>query len=243
MKIQFAIMPSIHYLETVINRDGYKPKSKFGKDCTSFTVEKILRDTPATHKGGKAMDGSLEKNSPEEIRAIADSFAIMYDKVNKQLQKVNSSSDFFHNCRDACGVLDENRNWKLKDFIWNYQLGFLASMVNNVIKEDKAPPKENLSHLGWIGTEKKRGSFFVKLTEYIENYGLHKVVDKTGNRGIFFSYKMKDHKVGAPHLSVINAGDCFLMTATPSRHQINNYDGGKETYFNRVIIEENKGGT
>ena len=81
------------------------------------------------------------------------------------------------------------------------------------------------------------------MTEYIENYGLHKVVDKTGNRGIFFSYKMKDHKVGAPHLSVINAGDCFLMKATPSRHQINKYDGGKETYFNRVIIEENKGGT
>ena len=31
------------------------------------------------------------------------------------------------------------------------------------------------------------------------------------------------------------------MKATPSRHQINKYDGGKETYFNRVIIEENKG--
>ena len=54
---------------------------------------------------------------------------------------------------------------------------------------------------------------------------------------------MKDHKVGAPHLSVINTGDCFLMKATPSRHQINKYDGGKETYFNRVIIEENKGST
>ena len=33
------------------------------------------------------------------------------------------------------------------------------------------------------------------------------------------------------------------MKATPSRHQINKYDGGKETYFNRVIIEKNKGGT
>ena len=31
------------------------------------------------------------------------------------------------------------------------------------------------------------------------------------------------------------------MKATPCRHQINNYDGGKETYFNRVIIEENRG--
>ena len=31
------------------------------------------------------------------------------------------------------------------------------------------------------------------------------------------------------------------MKATPSRHQINRYDGGKETYFNRVIIEENRG--
>ena len=92
--------------------------------------------------------------------------------------------------------------------------------------------KHNLTFQNtWHGN---RGNFFVKLIEYIETYGLHKVVDKTGNRGIFFSFSGTDK---------IAKGDCFLMKATPSRHQINNYDGGKETYFNRVIIEENKGGT
>ena len=238
MKIEFAIMPSIHYLGNVIRRDGYKPKSKFGNECTSFVVEQILRDTPATHKGGKALDDSPEQNSPESIRAFANSFMDMYDKITTQIQKVDSSSDFFHNCRDACGVLDNNGNWKLKDFIWNYQLGFLATLVNNVIKEEKAPPKENLSHLGWIGNTGKRGNFFVKMTEKLEkdDYVIHKVVDKTGNRGWFYNYKMKDPTRMNPKI-----GDCFLMTATPSRQEISKYDGGKNTYFNRIIIEDNRG--
>ena len=70
------------------------------------------------------------------------------------------------------------------------------------------------------------------MTEYIENYGLHKVVDKTGNRGIFFSFSGADK---------ISKGDCFLMKATPSRQEINKYDGGKHTYFNRITVLENKG--
>ena len=227
MKKEFYLSTAVYKLDELIKLEGYKPKSKFGGKCTSLVVEQQLRECEAP--------GAIKNDRINEI----------LKKIEKELNSNNSDSEFFRNCRDVVANhhITPPSSWKLKPKIWNYQLGFLASLVNNVIKEEKAPPKENLSHLGWIGTEKKRGSFFVKLTEYIENYSLHKVVDKIGNRGIFFSYRMKDHKVGAPHLSVINAGDCFLMTATPSRHQINNYDGGKETYFNRVIIEENKGGT
>ena len=218
MKTQFYLSTAVHKLDELIKLVGYKPKSKFGGECTSLVVEQQLRECEAP--------GAIKNDRITQI----------LKKIEKELNSNNSDSEFFRNCRDVVAnhVITPPSSWKLKPKIWNYQLGFLASLVNNVIKEEKAPPKENLSHLGWIGTEKKRGNFFVKLTEYIENYGLHKVVDKTGNRGIFFSFSGTDR---------IEKGDCFLMKATPSRHQINKYDGGKETYFNRVIIEENKGRT
>ena len=218
MKTQFYLSTAVYKLDELIKLSGYKPKSKFGGECTSLVVEQQLRECEA----------------PKAILNVRINEILK--KIEKELNSNNSDSEFFRNCRDVVAnhVITPPASWKLKPKIWNYQLGFLASLVNNVIKEEKAPPKENLSHLGWIGTEKKRGNFFVKLTEYIENYSLHKVVDKTGNRGIFFSFSGTDK---------IAKGDCFLMKATPSRHQINKYDGGKETYFNRVIIEENKGGT
>jgi len=215
MKKEFYLSTAVYKLDELIKTSGYKPKSKFGSECTSLVVEQELRECEAP--------GAIRNDRINEVMK----------KIEKELNSNNSDSEFFINCRDVTSKKTV-AGWKLKEKIWNYQLGFLATLVNNVIKEEKAPPKENLSHLGWIGTEKKRGNFFVKLTEYIENYGIHKVVDKTGNRGIFFSFSGTDK---------IAKGDCFLMKATPSRHQINKYDGGKETYFNRVIIEENKGGT
>ena len=175
------------------------------------------------------------------------------NKIEKELNSNNSDSEFFRNCREVVAksiVGDDGHGWVLKEKIWNYQLGFLASLVKDVIKEDNAPPKEDLSHLGWIGREMQRGNFFVKLTDMVDkpDYTIHKVIDKTGNRGIFFNYKMKNHKGGehadddtVNYTDGIDECDCFLMTATPSRHQINKYDGGKETYFNRVTVLENKG--
>jgi len=219
MKTQFYLSTAVHKLDELIKLEGYKPKSKFGGECTALVVEQQLRECEAP--------GAIKNDRINEI------LKKIVEELNSPLA---SGSEFFRNCRDVVAnyVITPPSSWKLKPKIWNYQLGFLAALVKDIIKEEKAPPKENLSHLGWIGTEKKRGNFFVKLTEYIEAYGIHKVVDKTGNRGIFFSFSGTDK---------IAKGDCFLMKATPSRHQINKYDGGKETYFNRVIIEENKGGT
>ena len=216
MKKEFYLSTAVYKLDELIKTSGYKPKSKFGGECTSLVVEQQLRECEAP--------GAIRNDRINELMK----------KIEKELNSNNSDSEFFRNCRDVVANhhITPPSGWKLKEKIWNYQLGFLASLVNNVIKEEKALPKENLSHLGWIGTEQHRGNFFVKLTEYIEAYGIHKVVDKTGNRGIFFSFSGTDK---------IAKGDCFLMKATPSRHQINKYDGGKETYFNRVIIEENKG--
>ena len=219
MKKQFYLSTAVYKLDELIKLSGYKPKSKFGGECTALVVEQQLRECEAP--------GAIKNDRINEI----------LKKIEKELNSpLASGSEFFRNCRDVVAnyVITPPSSWKLKPKIWNYQLGFLASLVNNVIKEEKAPPKGDLSHLGYIGDSGKRGNFIVKMTEKVEkdDYVIHKVVDKTGNRGIFFSFSGTDK---------IAEGDCFLMKATPSRHQINKYDGGKETYFNRVIIEENRG--
>jgi hypothetical protein len=224
MKKEFYLSTAVYKLDELIKLEGYKPKSKFGGECTALVVEQQLRECEV----------------PKAIRN--DRINEILKKIEKEINTNNSDSEFFRNCRDV--VADYGRHyegrysWKLKEKIWNYQLGFLAALVKNIIEEEKAPPKENLSHLGWIGNTGKRGNFFVKMTEKLkkDDYVIHKVVDKTGNRGWFYNYKMKDPTRMNPKI-----GDCFLMTATPSRQEISKYDGGKHTYFNRITVLDNKG--
>ena len=222
MKTQFYLSTAVYKLDELIKLVGYKPKSKFGGECTALVVEQQLRECEAP--------GAIKNDRITEI----------LKKIEKELNSNNSDSEFFRNCRDVVAnyVITPPSSWKLKEKIWNYQLGFLAALVKNIIEEEKTPPKENLSHLGYIGDSGKRGNFFVKMTEKVEkdDYVIHKVVDKTGNRGWFYNYKMKDPTRMNPKI-----GDCFLMTATPSRQEINKYDGGKHTYFNRITVLENKG--
>ena len=222
MKTQFYLSTAVYKLDELIKLSGYKPKSKFGGECTSLVVEQQLRECEA----------------PKAILNVRINEILK--KIEKELNSNNSDSEFFRNCRDVVAnhMIRPPPSWKLKPKIWNYQLGFLAALVKDVIEKEKAPPKEDLSHLGYIGTESKRGNFFVKMTDKVEkdDYVIHKVVDKTGNRGWFYNYKMKDPTRMNPKI-----GDCFLMTATPSRQEISKYDGGKYTYFNRITVLENKG--
>jgi hypothetical protein len=221
MKKEFYLSTAVYKLDESIKSKGYKPKSKFGGECTSLVVEQELRECEA----------------PGAIRN--DRINGVMKKIEKELNSNNSDSEFFRNCRDVVAnhVITPPSSWKLKPKIWNYQLGFLASLVNNVIKEEKAPPKENLSHLGYIGTEGKRGKLFVKLSDKIEksDYIIFKVVDPKGNKGYFYNYKTKE---GERPL-VVN--DCFLMNATPARHEISRFENCKTTYFNRIVVLENKG--
>ena len=223
MKTQFYLSTAVHKLDELIKLEGYKPKSKFGGECTALVVEQQLRECEAP--------GPILNIRINEI----------LKKIEKELNSpLASGSEFFRNCRDVVAnyVITPPSSWKLKPKIWNYQLGFLAALVKDIISEEKAPPKGDLSHLGYIGDSGKRGNFFVKMTEKVEkdDYVIHKVIDKTGNRGWFYNYKMKDPTRMNPEI-----GDCFLMTATPSRQEINKYDGGKHTYFNRITVLENKG--
>ena len=223
MKKEFYLSTAVYKLDELIKLEGYKPKSKFGGECTALVVEQQLRECEAP--------GAIKNDRINEI----------LKKIEKELNSpLASGSEFFRNCRDVVAnyVITPPSSWKLKPKIWNYQLGFLAALVKDIISEEKAPPKGDLSHLGYIGDSGKRGNFFVKMTEKVEkdDYVIHKVIDKTGNRGWFYNYKMKDPTRMNPKI-----GDCFLMTATPSRQEINKYDGGKHTYFNRITVLENKG--
>ena len=223
MKKEFYLSTAVHKLDELIKLEGYKPKSKFGGECTALVVEQQLRECEAP--------GAIKNDRINEI------LKKIVEELNSPLA---SGSEFFRNCRDVVAnyVITPPSSWKLKPKIWNYQLGFLAALVKDIISEEKAPPKGDLSHLGYIGDSGKRGNFFVKMTEKVEkdDYVIHKVIDKTGNRGWFYNYKMKDPTRMNPKI-----GDCFLMTATPSRQEISKYDGGKHTYFNRITVLENKG--
>ena len=221
---EFYLSTAVYKLDELIKSKGYKPKSKFGGECTSLVVEQELRECEAP--------GAIKNDRINEVMK----------KIEKELNSNNSDSEFFRNCRDVVANrhITPPPSWKLKPKIWNYQLGFLAALVNNIIKEEKSPPKKELGHLGYIGTQGKRGKLFVKLVDRIEkpddDYIIFKVVDPKGNRGYFYNYKTKEG--GIPSLAV---NDCFLMDATPARHEMSRYDSCKVTYFNRIVVLENKG--
>ena len=221
MKQEFYLSTAVYKLDELIKTSGYKPKSKFGGECTSLVVEQQLRECEAP--------GAIRNDRINEIMG----------KIEKELNSNNSDSEFFINCRDVTSKKTV-AGWKLKEKIWNYQLGFLATLVNNVIKEEKAPPKEELGHLGYIGTQGKRGKLFVKLVDKIQkpddDYTIFKIVDPKGNKGYFYNYKTDCDEVNPLEVS-----DCFLMNATPARHEMNRYEGCKTTYFNRIVVLENKG--
>lgn len=136
-------------------------------------------------------------------------------------------SDFFRSLRDILS----------KQELQASQFGFIACLpFLKRQQEKKAEQKEELAkttaNSDWIGTEGKRGEFFVKLTNkrYLDNYGsyIYSVVTRDENLGVFFNQNNFD----------VVEGDCFIMKATPKRHQVSNYHGGKETMFNRVVVKE-----
>ena len=47
MKTQFYLSTAVYKLDELIKLSGYKPKSKFGGECTSLVVEQQLRECEA----------------------------------------------------------------------------------------------------------------------------------------------------------------------------------------------------
>ena len=117
------------------------------------------------------------------------------------------------------------------------QVAFLVTLPNQrTISEQRSKAAdaqaEASSGSDWFGVVRKRDEFFVKLTErkFVDRFGsyIYKVVTREGNIGSFFSQKKFD----------ISVDDCFIMKATPKRHIVSEWHGGKETQLNRVVIKE-----
>jgi len=85
----------------------------------------------------------------------------------------------------------------------------------------------------YIGTIGKRDTFFIKIKEIRETqYGnIYIVSTRAGCRATFFGNPM--HGVDGADKQI---GDCFTVKATPKKHDINTFDGIKETRLNRVRV-------
>lgn len=182
---------------------------KFGYDKAKNKV--VMAELLSGETGGDITEGV----TPEEAIELLD-----WGREQK-------GSDFFRSLRDILSKTELQAS----------QFGFIACLpylkrMAEGREEQRKELESQTANSEWIGKERKRGEFFVKLTgkRYLNNYGsyLYNVVTREGNLGVFFN--QNDLEVAE--------GDCFIMKATPKRHQVSKYHGGKETMFNRVVLKE-----
>ena len=128
------------------------------------------------------------------------------------------------------------------------------------------PPEANKLELEghWVGTEKKRYDFTLKLLEQkstTRGYWVYRMTDKFGNLFIAFdgreNWHLSSTKEGThPDTNgpsqpdgytgdhKLHDGDCFTCKATVNRHDIVNYKYGgpdskhKQTVLNRIKLKE-----
>ena len=203
-----------------------------------------------------SMDGFISKAAAERI---SDTTAAKVRKhldekltvnlIDERIDKVldflmaDAANDFMRDAKSALTKLDA-KTLKLQplESISAGKLSFVAPVVNNFLRvKTNRIDKEAFKALDFIGTAKQKGEFFVKLVKVIEkeDYKVHRVVDRNGNRGFFYHYKLQTNDSEVVDLSL---DECFLIIkATVARHQYNNYDGGKDTYFNRVTVVSHHG--
>lgn len=202
-----------------------------------------------------SMDGFISKAAAERISDTTAAKVrnhldekLTVNLIDERIDKVldflmaDAANDFMRDAKSALTKLDA-KTLKLQplESISAGKLSFVAPVVNNFLRvKTNRIDKETLKALDFIGTTKQKGEFFVKLVKVIEkeDYKVHRVVDRNGNRGFFYHYKLQTDGSEAVDLSL---DECFLIKATVARHQYNNYDGGKDTYFNRVTVVSHHG--
>ncbi len=202
-----------------------------------------------------SMDGFISKAAAERISDTTAAKVrnhldekLTVNLIDERIDKVldflmaDAANDFMRDAKSALTKLDA-KTLKLQplESISAGKLSFVAPVVNNFLRvKTNRIDKEALKALDFIGTTKQKGEFFVKLVKVIEkeDYKVHRVVDRNGNRGFFYHYKLQTNDSEVVDLSL---DECFLIKATVARHQYNNYDGGKDTYFNRVTVVSHHG--
>ena len=195
----------------------------------------------------KAAAESISDTTAAKVRKHLDE-KLTVNLIDERIDKVldflmaDAANDFMRDAKSALTKLDA-KTLKLQplESISAGKLSFVAPVVNNFLRvKTNRIDKESLKALDFIGTAKQKGEFFVKLVKVIEkeDYKVHRVVDRNGNRGFFYHYKLQTNDSEVMNLSL---DECFLIKATVARHQYNNYDGGKDTYFNRVTVVSHHG--
>ena len=97
----------------------------------------------------------------------------------------------------------------------------------------------------YVGELTKRDEFFIKLIDKInrDDSIMYKCITKEHNLCLF--YKSVSSNNGLTRMEnefSVELGDCFLIKATPVKHEISQYDSGaKMTRFNRVVFVKNYG--
>ena len=195
----------------------------------------------------KAAAESISDTTAAKVRKHLDE-KLTVNLIDERIDKVldflmaDAANDFMRDAKSALTKLDA-KTLKLQplESVSAGKLSFVAPVVNNFLRvKTNRIDKEALKALDFIGTAKQKGEFFVKLVKVIEkeDYKVHRVVDRNGNRGFFYHYKLQTNDSEVVELSL---DECFLIKATVARHQYNNYDGGKDTYFNRVTVVSHHG--
>jgi hypothetical protein len=211
MTVKYAVLDVVAASILCTEQHGFVAK----KDATV--------DTPST---ASRVQQTLLNIDPEQY---AEVWSHVYADAGELIEwsKENLRGEFGYSVKDIIN----------KQQITLPQTSFLVTLPNfKRVAEEREISKEiqaeSTKNSEWFGVVRKRDDFFVKLTnkKYVPNYDsyIYNIQTREGNIGSFFSKNEFDIKIG----------DCFVMKATPKRHCISNYHGGKETQFNRVVVKE-----
>jgi hypothetical protein len=210
-KDKFAVLDVLSVSISVIGEYGFVAKKEASAQTPS-TASRVQQILISEEE--------FPKNNSDEVMEL----------IEWALTDYNLKGDFGHTVKEMIQ----------KGAVTLAQVAFLAPLPNQkklveLREVEKQKQSANVETSDWFGKVGKRDKFFVKVTnkKYVANYDsyIYSVITRDENIGSFFS--KKDFEV--------SVGDCILIKATPKRHIISNWHGGKETQFNRVVIEDNMG--
>ena len=116
-KESYRTYAAVFMLDTIIRKDGYKSKNKFGNECTSFVCEQEMVNLD---------------DSPTVGPHIVD----MVERLIPSILNGTSCNEFISSCRSAISTYNSEKDrWSLSETIKSYQLGFLIDKKKTKINQ------------------------------------------------------------------------------------------------------------
>jgi hypothetical protein len=230
-----------------------RPTAVFDIDSVLHATLQVMEDRGGEFISGKKAQETGQtstakfviqkiQNNPDGTKIFIPKWAEKAEEIKNHFRlTVNTEGDeFISRVKEilATGIVTER------------MIGFIVALpslyerkVSRVTELTKVADKYATSnYIGEIGT---REEFFVKLLSVKSgiikdgvDITVYKVADQLGNYGYFFA------KTGTLNdedgLPIVKPFDCFLMKATPKKHEIGK-SGVRETQFSRVRILQNVG--